>query len=303
MKRYEVWQHDYHRDRYLSHLTHAQLDHRFRDILLNWMILTDGNKIGLPPISEGTAFWAELWSHVLEEYKIRFGGPTPGTINPIETVDPGKPGAADAAAMVAALSARERARFTKFGKCKYLKKAWKRGRLRINPASSYSDPSLNRAIRDDELRIDACPRPSEVSVPTSMESTTDYYVYCVSTKVSPRLFQDFEADACIMFDHSERFGERFAKALEERLPGWRIMCNQVRYVDPVRDPLLPEAFFFTKHFRYSYQTEFRYVCLPPEPIERLVPLDIVLGSLRDISAYRVLADCLCDSSWCVKSPG
>jgi len=39
----------------------------------------------------------------------------------------------------------------KFGKEKHLRHALLTGSIRVAPASSYSDPSLNYAIRDDEL--------------------------------------------------------------------------------------------------------------------------------------------------------
>ena len=46
--------------------------------------------------------------------------------------------------------------------------------------------------------------------------------------------------------------------------------------------------FLTKLFRYSYQRELRFVCLPKRPEENLSPVQIKLGSMADIAELLVL---------------
>jgi len=58
------------------------------------------------------------------------------------------------------------------------------------------------------------------------------------------------------------------------------------------DPLLPRsADVFVplcKHFRYSYQEEYRFCWLPSPPVQKLSYVDIRLGSLADIAELVVL---------------
>ena len=73
MPRHEMWRFQYRKNRYLEHINIEDLEQRFADIFNNVTILTDECKISLHPFENGGREWMELFTHVLEEYVIRFG--------------------------------------------------------------------------------------------------------------------------------------------------------------------------------------------------------------------------------------
>src|SRR5262249_43217451 len=129
----------------------------------------------------------------------------------------------------------------KFGKHEHLKNALENGTIRLAPASSYSDPSLNYAIHDDELRF-AVQTPAKdkwiqgvdeqtlkpvgdrikvlVNISFTRTVPTDYYVYCLSALFSLRAFDDFEADACLVIKQPKQFIERVLLGGFAKLPHW-----------------------------------------------------------------------------------
>jgi hypothetical protein len=140
----------------------------------------------------------------------------------------------------------------KLGKREHMLDFYKRGRLRIAPASSYADPSLNCAVRDDELSLSAYGLQSEVLIEVFDQKTgklkaatnpignltytsrshTDYYVYCMGVSLDHRLFGDFGYNACVIVRDRGTFMDRLSKAVEKRLPGWIGAASAVQYIDP-----------------------------------------------------------------------
>lgn len=162
------------------------------------------------------------------------------------------------------------------------------------------DPSLNSAIQDEELEIWVQPHPSSYKVESIDRNTnqkkeplallnnkittrlqTNYYVYCLSLALAPRLFVDFEADACLIITKPVAFVNKLLEAMKSQLSDWISGGGAVSYIDPVRPlKLIPEP-VFCKHFRYSYQQEFRLVWLPPNLKNDLPCIEVELGSLED----------------------
>ena len=195
----------------------------------------------------------------------------------------------------------------KYGDLKYLRASLKNGIFRISPASSYDDSSLNSARRDAELErhlVDTAfettatlgPRGDKFSdeerefYTTSVRSAVDYYIFCAAAGYELRLFDDFEANACLVITDSIRFLSRMKDAVKEVLPGWHYGNALVRYIDPVqhlsgRGAIDEQKFspFLCKHFRYCYQHEVRVAWLPPQPIDQgpLEHLVVTLGNLED----------------------
>jgi hypothetical protein len=255
----------------MEHLTGPELEQRFRDIFVNHLVLTTDAKLGLVEISKGGAYWIELWTHVLEEYGLRCQPlPVPdmreGSASKIGVPDPRLPLATKAAAAVKERNLQPGSYLVKYSKSCFLEPMLEYGRIRIAPASSYKDSSLNLAIRDNELEFSVNPNPREITLhifsgkggkykgpvkpltySMTAKSKTDYYVYCLSTRLTPRLFLDFEADACIVIINPEEF-----------------------------DP------FTWKHFRYSYQGEFRLVWLPETPQTNIECVHLKIDSLKDL---------------------
>ena len=80
----------------------------------------------------------------------------------------------------------------KFGKSKHLEEMMKHGVIRISPASYYSDPPLNKAIKDDELSFVRYARHDALTINNQsgktiqtyggvkfeLTSKTNYFVHC-----------------------------------------------------------------------------------------------------------------------------
>ncbi len=73
MKRHEMWRMQYQARRYMEHQSVDDIGQRVRDVILNQMILTEESKIGLHPINEEGVYWMVMWTHLLEEFSIRYG--------------------------------------------------------------------------------------------------------------------------------------------------------------------------------------------------------------------------------------
>jgi hypothetical protein len=299
----------------MEHLSREDLESRARDILNNSQVLTRDAKIGLHPIKEGGEYWITLFTHVLEEFAIRFGpypsgfdsgflhaGDTPAVIH---QKSPKAKLAAEAINKTGFIAG---SFLAKYGKLKHLSPAIKMGIFLVSPASIYNDPSLNHAQKDDELSLSIQPYTSEIKF-LSREDTvgnsgdkresqensitiisdTNYYVFCLSSILEPRLFLDFnDADACLVIKKPGQFIARFHSAVESQLGGWNKGEGFVRYIDPLNSTADDVQIISCKNFRYAYQKEFRLVWLPPQPRQELDPFKIEIGSLEEICELIVL---------------
>lgn len=166
--------------------------------------------------------------------------------------------------------------------------------MRISPASSYNDPSLNKAIRDDELSFDIKRVFNNVVVlnskrkitPTfgvvqfSLKSNTNYYVHCFSSGYNFREYDDFEADACIVIKEPRQFIKYLFKHAKKHLPNYDYFASPVKYLDPLNCEPNDVDLFYCKHFKYSYQNEFRAIWIPKNPTFKLEPIFIEIGSME-----------------------
>ena len=183
----------------------------------------------------------------------------------------------------------------KYGSAKHMEDALRNGRIRLGSASSYSDPSLNPARQDNELKansdmdttafavagLGSIGAGSRLKVATRI--TTDFYVYCMSEVLRPRLFLDFHSDACLIVSEPEEFRSRLLKAVAKQLRGHTLKHDRVMYYDPLSTS--PREFrpVFWKHFRHSYQEEVRFAVTPPQRTQNLDGVFLTLGSLEDIA--------------------
>lgn len=294
----------------MEYLKAGDLQQRAKEVFNNLLLLDKESKIGLHPIRTETDEWMILWTHVLEEFVIRFGpypaGFTSGFMKQARIPDPTSPLAPRAANAVKATSLPRGEHLFRYGKSKYLKQVLKERIVRISPASSYDDPSLNPALRDKELELSIHPLSSgwkmkahdaktgehnggiqpKDSVHTAL-SETDYYVYCLSLSFAPRLFLDFDADACLVIRKPNDFEKMVLSILEDKLQGWKGGGKGVVYIDPLNCPTADIDVFYSKHFRYAYQREYRLTWRPPSPRQAL---DHVLIDVPDIEEYCYLLD-------------
>ncbi len=300
----DKWRQDYRQDRYLEQVSPDEIEQRVRDIFTNVLVLSEDGKLSLPAMEKGTGYWMQLFTHVLEEFALRKQWVRPGFLKdnpmPIPTW-PEMPRAAQA------VSGRvfEPGKFLfKFGKQEHLRSTLENGTIRLAPASSYSDPSLNYAIRDDELHFTVQMPAKDTWIQKVDEKTlnpvagkikalgnisftqtvpSDYYVYCLSGLFTFRAFDDFQADACLVIKQPKQFIEQVLFAGFAKLPNWFARVGAVDYLDPLRTSREDVRAFFAKHFRYSYQNELRIVWVPENRQQNLQPVFIETGPLHEIA--------------------
>lgn len=298
MERHDLWRLEYRQNRYMEFLSLDELVERTKDILTNMSILTAEGKIGLHGVNDVGKFWMIVWTHVLEEFVLRYGpypnGFTDGSIidTPIvKTTYPEPPKSKNAIDAIGGIKPNQ---LFKFGKHEYLVDMLKNGRIRIAPASFYSDPSLNKAIRDDELSFQVQKRadnfvvknivgqkiPAFGTVKFILESNTNYFVHCFAAAYTYREFDDFEADACVVISEPRTLVEKMMKSVKKALPDYDGFASQINYIDPLNCDPESVDIFFAKHFKYSYQNEVRTIWLPKKPIDKLESFFIEIGNME-----------------------
>jgi len=291
-------------------LTQLELNRRFRDLVRNLVVLTPEAKIGLAPLSPHGAEWLELITHALEEFKLTFG-PYPAGFSGDVHREEKFPDLAGALAQKAAsvLSARgleSQQVFLRFGKPDHMSMLFEEGRLRVQPASEYSKADHNGAVRDDERALHislyltrdtirkVVANPSDVPeniegqrIYFSFRRPNDFWLYCVSSSIEPRLFVDFDAAACVIIRDREEFRRRLHTAGAAAFTGARGRDGSAVYIDPLRPRSARIDVPMSKHFRYAYQAEHRFVWETSSKTQ-IAYEDLVLGSLRDIAELILL---------------
>lgn len=306
MRRHEAWRHMYRGNRYCEHLSQPELNQRIRDIIVGLLRVTPEAKIGLPEMGAAGLRAMELWTHVLEEMSLRHGPYPNGFTRDILHSEPFPDFAGDLARRTAALLSKRKIDadrvLLKFGSTEHLIALLTKGAIRVAPAGYYAGGTHNGAIRDDELslalslnlrrddilKVVANPQdvPSEVSsqrLDITYKVATDYWLYCLTTAVQPRLFIDFDAEACLVIKDRNAFIKRISSVTESHFPGTTFHHGFVKYVDPLLPRTAQIEVPMSKHFRYEYQQEFRFVWKPKVPRGGLNFVHIELGGLEDIA--------------------
>jgi hypothetical protein len=256
-------------------LSDDELYLRFGDCLSNQLILTEEGKIGFSGID-----WMEKGTHILEEYSMRGSGLPLGEPDPRRFRVPEPQGLSLAQAIKKDYPEGIPKTFTlfKYGERQHLESFVDEGLLRLRPASSYNDSSLNPAIEDDELTFEKI----NGATRTQYSLRSDFYCYCSAWLHNDRLIGDFSADCVVAITDPHEFFIRLATALNETQ--FNIRFNRVTYVDPLllgNHEIVDLAFI--KHMRFAYQLEHRWVAFPPNTHARLGIRDLRLGELGDIA--------------------
>lgn len=310
MRRQELWERNYLRCRYLEGASREALVDRLRITMENHTTLTTSGQIGLVEPKLGGLLWLELATHVHVELALRnMKEPPPNFLAQAAIPHPTYPSAPSAVAALSKLSiSNPKNIIAKLGRRAHMEAFFSEGRLRISPASSYSDPSLNAAIRDDELSVSIAVPMREMQL-HSLESgtgqktllearadgeitwtaSTNYYVFCASRALDLRLFSDFGYDACVVITEPMEFFARLNSAMRRHLPDWDMHFEEVRYVDPYHPPEKGPSVYFDKHFRYWYQHEHRSIWVPPRKFcGAFTPITVTMGPLEDIAQLALL---------------
>jgi hypothetical protein len=311
LPRHIQWRSWYQGRRYAHHLSQAELNKRIRDIVVNLVRVTPEAKIGPQPINSGGGVWWEKWTHSLEEMQLRHGPYPAGFSREIFQEEPFPAYASDlaerAAKRLRSLGLESSDVYIKFGKQVHMEQLFREGALRVQPASYFANKDHNGAVRDDELSLQislSLSRDDIVKIVTNpqdvpkevqerrldvlFKSPTDFWLYCVTTAVEPRLFVDFQVDSCVIIRDQSKFRERLQLAARNKLSDATFQDGPAEYVDPLL-PRTARVFVpFAKYFGYSYQREHRFCWIPKLPVRNLSHVDFKVGNLEDISDLIVL---------------
>jgi len=301
----------YRENRYCRHLSQKELNQRVQDVLLNILRLTPVAKIGLPPMKPKGMKSMEIWTHVLEEMALRHGPYPNGFTRDILHSEPfpdlvGELGK-KAAGVLASRGLRSDEVFIKFGKAEHMRSLVERGALRVQSASYYATPSHNCAIKDDELSLplslalsrddiikvvlnpqDVPDGPLEQRLDVTYNAGTDYWLYCVSSAIEPRLFVDFQADSCVIIKNRDHFQRLLTLQRAAKFPNTGHRHGAAVYIDPLRPSTVKIDVPMSKHFRYEYQCEYRFVWRPVKPKANLSYVDLEISNLEGIAELVVL---------------
>ncbi|MGE0822726.1 MAG: hypothetical protein AB7G75_10395 [Candidatus Binatia bacterium] len=192
----------------------------------------------------------------------------------------------------------------RYSKKEYIEKAFVEGSIRIAPAASYADSSLNAAQFDEELRhfsvtpdkqllfkvygSDTPGGPERELPVTPLEffqymEVQNFYVLCCAASFDCRMFHDFEADAAIIIFDPDTFITRINSAVLNHVQS-QLKHGKINYYDPYlveRSQLVPGFF---KHFRYAYQDEYRLIW-EVSPQILLQPFFVNIGSMYDVADF------------------
>lgn len=309
MKRHEAWRAQYRANRYLRSATITDIERRSQDIAANMLNVDELGRLTPGPMNERNTRWWALWTHVLEELALR--DVSYGSVELMTGLQ------------FPWISAPEQPRgleilrgqplpggnyLARVGQRQHLIQAFEKGRIRIAPAASYNDPSLNPAMRDNELSVFAThsgdgttirkidrvtgelsePIPVIGEISYGRTATQNYYVLCLADAYEPRLLDDFGADALLFIHNVDRFLIRLERAVRRARTDLKMFADKVTYFDPYQvrpDDLHPHMF---KHFRHAYQHEYRIIWLGDAVPMDAKPFFVELGTLRDIATLRVL---------------
>jgi hypothetical protein len=300
--------HDYLQKPYLAQASDAELKELLRDAVINMYEFTRSGAV-IEMGQTATMRWLARFQEAQVEASRRYEKLPLSWLQDLAPLwengfkDPRRP----AALRTARVLAREAGDVIfKFGSAKYLRMALEHGELRIQPASAYSDPSLNLARRDDELSFthevdvdrsrfsvldhdganEAPITPTKVS--RTWTAPTDYWVWCATLRASARMFVDFDADACLVIRDVDAFAQRLTRSLRSVDEKVRLCRGAVNYVNRFSPEARKATAGTDKDIGYEYQREYRLLWLPGSASESLDTLNLQVEPLEDIAEIVLL---------------
>ena len=304
MTNHEIWRSNYRAKRYMEFLDKGQLEQRAKDILTNLPVLTADEKIGLRPIDNVGIYWMVVFTELLEEFRLRYGNYPNGFESGFakEANVPRPENIKQTKQAIDKIGGIKEKSIYKYGKLTYMKDMIEFGKIRISPASYYNDSSLNYAIHDDELNFEISRLSEDMklwnetknceikpigSIKRKSSLNTNYYVQCLSTAYSFREFSDFECDACVVIFDVQKFLTLVDYEVQKQIKDYLFVPQSVEYIDPLKPHKEPDV-FFSKHFKFTYQNEFRLIWIPENPLMELEPFFIEIGDMSEYAKLIVL---------------
>ena len=304
---FEAWRRQYRSARYLEHASEVELLERAHKVLQNVLAMLDlyhFEGVGVNPAEED-------WIRVLTELRLEFAlrgrhfPPSRSLVREARWISNFSSALRTTEAAIRGYPRAARPIFVRYLRREHARAFALDGILRLAPASSYKDLTLNTARRDDEIVRWLQNGPLGVRLvhalsgrTTSFTQTigygaaceTDYYFVSTSQTLNPRLFSALGVDACVIIREPEQFAAALEAALPEQLGGrWRLTIRNVRYVDPwPPDPpgaAPPSAgdLCFIKDYSFAYQQEVRVALVPEGLLQR--PLSPIIVQLSKPSAF------------------
>ena len=319
------WAREYSENRYLRFETRGDLNQRYQDLLTNITILTDAGTVDLTDQEHWHRLFRHVVAEMFMRGQPPVPHNLDPTVRKA-ILFPDEDLCTRAAKAVSRDRMRGN-HVVKYGRAEHMRRLYELGHVYMQPASHFGRrDERNQAVYDQEtishykgvivpkadrgtylkqqfayaepdtfldpdhdfVRIvDAPDATEEEFVHFGLQTDSGFWLYCMSDALMPRMFSDFDADACVVLDRRE-FIVRLRSAWSRLVPEkGEFGFGPVIYDDPVgayaNSAVQPGVTnYFTKTFRYAYQGEFRFAGLPKSPDEALEPLHLCLGPLDDI---------------------
>lgn len=279
---------NYHLKPYMRTFSREEYAQRWGDIQTN---ITRINKRGLISLADPKKepIWIQRFSDLLAEQQYRGG--LPKDLPRSEAVRSFLANRKNKIVVDDETYMLERAIF-KFGAQSHIRASFENEVLRFMPASYYASPELNSAQKDSETSFSFILMPEVLNeldglsgllpfevndasgrLTVQFDTLQEYYMWCASDRFDPRTPYAFNYDTMLAIYDKKKFLKDIRKSLMN-LGGTNTKARSVDYFDPYTELSTNVDVAFAKHFRFSYQKEFRIVThlkRPPSPIFVRVP--------------------------------
>ncbi len=285
----DFWELEYQRYRYLGRVTDHELTLRYSHIVRNMRAIISDDRHVIPIRSFLSSwYWFRKEHQTRYEFALRklpFNEKLPLLSN-ASSAAPARPGSPNAADIL-----------FRYGSKKWLQDFVTFGKIRITAAREYSLLEKDPARQDNELVKDAFMPGAYTKITTAdgrelkiigdlKQSVhgADYFVYCVSCDWNESLFDDFNADCCVVIRNPNEFSRRLELAAQSQLHGWYFHHNPVEYFDPY-ERKHKQSFdnAMSKDFRFAYQKEYRFLWASFEGFSATGFQVLEIGPLNDIA--------------------
>lgn len=322
MPQFMWWEKEYVERPYMRALPMRDLNQRFFDIVVNLQEVSKGGKLGISVATHGVE-WMRYFGHITTEARARElpyplfldkrHSPDYDS-DDFQAAVKGKHAERAYNAVDACLKGADREfHMVKYGERGHMEDFLAHGEMLVSPSPRFDDKALGQAVRDDEntvrlfgartsdgrvISANDLPgwwgdRYSMIDFTWSMDR--NYMMYCMAGSLSPTLFSHFGKtyDSCVLLHDMDEFARRVEVAAREHFPvdGFVHGRGPVTYIDPLSaiEPIPDIAtgttvtIPFLKHFKHTYQEEFRFVWVPKSARRNLRKVCLRIGSIDDIA--------------------
>jgi len=261
------WENEYRTRRYLARVSQLALELRYKSIVQNLVTLVAEERDVIPLTSALSSwYWfRKEYQARLEFYLRQVPIPVPDLSLYSLRTGPAKPEFPNAGDVL-----------FRYGQKAHLQQMLNDGVVRLGSAISYAQMEYDAARQDDEATKTSY-LPGEYArvattdgreIPiigdiTRRTSTSNYYLLCFTSEWDSRMFTAYEADSCLLIKDGDRLHKRLSGACEMAFVECISSLVPIHYFDPydmmAREPSNP---ILIKDFRFAYQQEWRFMCLP-----------------------------------------